>query len=318
MGLFDFGYKRRLWFSLQDNYGRRPDPFYAAGDMSTIRSYHDYMREQEPDVFHIDDVTWSDLDMDRVFKRINPGLSTPGEQVLYHLLRTPAMDSAEYERRTQLIRFAEADEQERLETQYVLGCLGRFRRADVCRVFSPSYGGYLGIALYMILALALLCSPLSMIALGVKGLLITLALFALNVMLHEWNTRHSQAEIETVNFSVSMALALKKLKNLGFSRLDECIGDSYRHLQALRPLMALGAVPSRSSDMTADFISSALLLDLIMFEYLKTAWESCTRRSWPCSTPWDAWMRLSPRPRGGRACRSGARLSWTSAQGRGI
>lgn len=149
------------------------------------------------------------------------------------------MDSAEYERRTQLIRFAEADEQERLETQYVLGCLGRFRRADVCRVFSPSYGGYLGMALYMILALALLCSPLSMIALGVKGLLITLALFALNVMLHEWNTRHSQAEIETVNFSVSMALALKKLKNLGFSRLDECIGDSYRHLQALRPLMAL-------------------------------------------------------------------------------
>lgn len=102
MGLFDFGYKRRLWFSLKDNYGRRPDPFYAAGDMSTIRSYHDYMREQEPDVFRIDDVTWSDLDMDRVFKRINPGLSTPGEQVLYHLLRTPAMDSAEYERRTQL------------------------------------------------------------------------------------------------------------------------------------------------------------------------------------------------------------------------
>ena len=62
MGLFDFGYKRRLWFSLQDSYGRRPDPFYAAGDMSTIRSYHDYMREQEPDVFHIDDVTpYTDL-----------------------------------------------------------------------------------------------------------------------------------------------------------------------------------------------------------------------------------------------------------------
>ena len=144
MGLFDFGYKRRLWVSLQDNYGRRPDPFYAAGDMSTIRSYHDYMREQEPDVFHIDDVTWSDLDMDRVFKRINPGLSTPGEQVLYHLLRTPAMGSAEYERRTQLIRFAEADAQERLEAQSVLGCLGRFRRADVCRAVSPSYGGYPG------------------------------------------------------------------------------------------------------------------------------------------------------------------------------
>lgn len=269
MGLFDLDYKRRLRQTLRDGYGRRPDPYYAAGDLASIRSYHDHMRAREPERFHIDDVTWSDLDMDRVFKRINPGLSTPGEQLLYHLLRTPATDAAEYARRERLIRFAEGDEGERLETQYVLGCLGRFRRADVCRVFSPSYGGYFGMVLYIFLALALLLSPLGMIFLGAKGLLITLALFTLNVMLHEWNTRHSQAEIDTVNFSVSMALALKKLRDLGYSRLDECIGESYRHLQALRPLMALGAVPHRSSDMTSDFVTSALLLDLIMFEYLK-------------------------------------------------
>ena len=80
MGIF--GYKNRLWHSLRDNYGRRPDPFYAAGDMATIRSYHDYMREREPERFMVDDVTWSDLDMDRVFKRINPGTSTPGEHWL--------------------------------------------------------------------------------------------------------------------------------------------------------------------------------------------------------------------------------------------
>ena len=267
MGIF--GYKYRLRHSLRDNYGRRPDPFYAAGDMATIRSYHDYMREREPERFMVDDVTWSDLDMDRVFKRINPGTSTPGEHWLYHMLRTPATDAAEYERRRRLIDFAEGDERERLETQFVLACLGRFRRADVCRAFSPESDGYFMFAIYLIMALALLLSPLTLIFWGAKGLLLIFALFALNVMTHEWTARKCQMQIDTVNFSVSMAFALKKLKGLGFERLDECIGESYGHLKKLRPLMTLGTVPGRGTDMAADLACSVLLLDLIMFEYLK-------------------------------------------------
>ena len=267
MGIFD--YKRQLRRSLRDNYGRRPDPFYAAGDMATIRSYHDYMSEREPDAYMVDDVTWSDLDMDRVFKRINPGTSTPGEHWLYHMLRTPVTDREEYERRKRLVAFAEGDGQERLETQFALACLGRFRRADVCRAFSPEKGGYFRFVLYLVMALALLLSPLTFIFLGVKGLLAVFALFILNVMTHELTARKCQMQIDTVNFSVSMAFALRKLKGLGFERLDECIGESYGHLKRLRPLMALGTVPGRGTDMTADFASSALLLDLIMFEYLK-------------------------------------------------
>ena len=123
--------------------------------------------------------------------------------------------------------------------------------------------------IYILLALSLLCSPLSLIWLGARGLLITLALFALNVMLHEWNLRHCQAEIDTVNFSVSMAFTMRKLRRLGYAELDECLSEAYGSLARLRPLMALGSIPARSSDMSGDIVTSALLLDLIMFEYLK-------------------------------------------------
>lgn len=268
MGIF--GYKHRLWNSLRESYGRRPELFYAAGDMSTIRSYHDYIREKEPDSFMVDDVTWSDLDMDRVFKRINPGLSTPGEHWLYHMLRTPATDAEEYKRRLELIHFAEHDEQERLEAQFVLGCLGRFRRADVCRAFSPDRKDLFMFFVYIAMALALLLSPLTIAFIGAKGLLVTLCLFVLNVMTHEWTARKCQAQIDTVNFSVSMAFALQKLKKLGFPSLDSCIGDSYKHIDRLRPLMVLGTVPGRGTDMTSDLLNSMLLLDLIMFEYLSS------------------------------------------------
>ncbi|MGI6025880.1 MAG: MutS-related protein [Candidatus Scatomorpha sp.] len=270
MGLFgSISYKKNLRRSLRENYGRTPDPFYSAGDLDLIRSYHDYMREHDPDTFRVDDITWSDLDMDRVFKRINPGVSTPGEHWLYYMLRTPAMDAEEYARRERLIHFAEENERERQETQFLLGCLGRFRRADVCRIFAPESEGYFTMVIYILLALSLLCSPLSLIWLGAKGLLITLALFALNVMLHEWNLRHCQAEIDTVNFSVSMAFTLRKMRSLGYAELDECLSGAYERLARLRPLMALGSIPARSSDMSGDIATSALLLDLIMFEYLK-------------------------------------------------
>lgn len=177
MGLFgSVSYKKNLRRSLRENYGRTPDPFYSAGDMATIRSYYDHMRERDPDTFRVDDVTWSDLDMDRVFKRINPGVSTPDEHWLYYMLRTPAMDAEEYARRERLIHFAEENEREREETQFLLGCLGRFRRADVCSIFAPESSGYFTMVIYILLALSLLCSPLSLIWLGAKGLLITLDL----------------------------------------------------------------------------------------------------------------------------------------------
>lgn len=131
------------------------------------------------------------------------------------MLRTPSTDRAEYERRRRLIDFAEGDERERQEAQFVLACLGRFRRADVCRAFSPEEGGMFMFVVYIIMALALLLSPLSLIFWGLKGLLLTFALFVLNVMTHEWTARKCQMQIDTVNFSVSMAFALKKAQEPG-------------------------------------------------------------------------------------------------------
>lgn len=68
---------------------------------------------------------------------------------------------------------------------------------------------------YIIMALALLLSPLSLIFWGLKGLLLTFALFVLNVMTHEWTARKCQMQIDTVNFSVSMAFAAQKAQEPG-------------------------------------------------------------------------------------------------------
>ena len=65
---------------LERSFGRIPDREYFAGDMECIRSCYENCRAENKDAFYIDDATWNDLDMDRIYQRINACLSTAGEQ----------------------------------------------------------------------------------------------------------------------------------------------------------------------------------------------------------------------------------------------
>lgn len=60
--------------------------------MEQVRIYHETLLEQNeeltdaPDIPDIDEITWSDLEMDQVYERINNTKCYAGEQVLYHTL----------------------------------------------------------------------------------------------------------------------------------------------------------------------------------------------------------------------------------------
>ena len=47
----------------------------------------------DPEMFYVDDLTWSDLEMDRIFDAIDTGLSPAGREYLYTSLRLPLMAS---------------------------------------------------------------------------------------------------------------------------------------------------------------------------------------------------------------------------------
>ncbi|MDE3054685.1 MAG: hypothetical protein KGJ70_12415, partial [Gemmatimonadota bacterium] len=63
-----------------------------AADLRVAAAYH----EQLPDAERggaLDDRTWSDLDLDDVFRALDHTASEPGRQYLYHLLRTPGAEA---------------------------------------------------------------------------------------------------------------------------------------------------------------------------------------------------------------------------------
>jgi len=266
----------RLKKMLRASYGRIPDPTYFDGDMNYIRAYSDFRRDRGLDPFLLDEITWNDLDMDRVFKRINPKRCTSGEQVLYHMLRSPAVDRAEYVRRKELIDCMQRDEERRLNVGAILARLGCTRRADLCRAFSPSRHGAGMLAVYLAFFLFLLvsavCAVLS-VGLGIRGVL--LAVF-LNVAVHEFGKRRSQRDYDTVNYVVRMVFAVRKLRRLRDPELDRHLQPAYDSLDRLRAVIRTGGVSTgMDNGGVEDVFLTVTLLDLITYEFLKNKLGRC-------------------------------------------
>lgn len=259
---------------LRASYGKVPDPYYFDGDMNYIRAYYDFRRDNGLDPFLIDEITWHDLDMDRVFKRINPKRCTSGEQYLYYMLRSPAVDAASYEQRKDLIHYAQADPERRLKVETILARLGCTRRADLCRAFYPSEHGIGMLLLYLACLLLFLASILCAIA-GVNFYLLFLAIF-LNCFVHEFGKRRSQRDYDTVNYLVNMVFAMRKLRKLHDAELDKHMQPAYESLDRLQAVIRTGGVSTgMDSGGVEDVILTVTLLDLIAYEYLKNKLGRC-------------------------------------------
>ena len=77
------------------------------------------------DEFHIDDITWNDLDMNRTYTKMNRTFSNPGQQCLYNMLRILQFDEDELKRRNRMIEFLQHNKEQREKIQSLLYFMGK-------------------------------------------------------------------------------------------------------------------------------------------------------------------------------------------------
>lgn len=270
--------KKKLRQKLLDGYGAVPEVRYEVGDLERIRTYYEFRREQGMDDFLIDDITWNDLDMDGVFFRLNPGLSTSGEQYLYYLLRAPAQSAEEYERRAQLIDLMGRDGELRLRLQMLLHRLGCRRKAALCRAFSPENHSPLWLVIYLGLV-ALLLAAVVYTAFSLQaGLAMVIMAATLNSIVHEVRIRQVQGDFDTVNYTVAMVFALRKMRKLRHTALDRELREAYAALDDLRSVVRTGGVSRAPDDGFSGLLMMVTLADLIAYEFLKNRLGHCHRQ----------------------------------------
>ena len=125
-GLYDErqNYKKFL-NRLKNHYGELEKKEYRPEQYASIASYFTHHPEED----QVDDITWNDLNMDEIFQGMDDTLSSAGQEVLYHILRTPRFSEAELAHFEDLVKFFAEHTEERVKVQLLLkrlGFTGRF------------------------------------------------------------------------------------------------------------------------------------------------------------------------------------------------
>ncbi|MDD3340094.1 MAG: DNA mismatch repair protein MutS [Lachnospiraceae bacterium] len=107
---------------IRKNWGKVPNREYT---YEAFESISHFARRREDRGFFIDDITWNDLDMDRIFMLMNQTVSSCGEDYLYYTLRSPEFDRAALEEKHRLADYFASHTEEREQVQILLGHVGK-------------------------------------------------------------------------------------------------------------------------------------------------------------------------------------------------
>lgn len=214
----------------------------------------------------VDDITWQDLDLTRVYDRVNNCHTTCGEEALYLWLRRAEISEEAYKSRLGFLHRLEGAPDQRQKMDRVLSKLGKNPRVDLFSEPDPSDRSKLWLFIYCFLSLALVASIVWISLNYRQGILPLLAILILNSNLHQFRKNSIGKNLFRVNYTIAMVMALERLKKLKIDFLDDKLKITYQAEKPFRNLRFMGAVSSASDGSPADMVSMVLLFDLIVYE----------------------------------------------------
>ena len=271
--------KRWRWLESQqrEQYGQGSCKKYRDEEWKTIPSY--YVRHKSPQ--GIDDITWNDLGMDEVFKKLDYTGSSVGEQALYHMLRTPCCEEETLEKREKRIRAMEKGTLRLpLQMQFLkIGRNGKYAIWDYLDLLDNlgERSSVLSIAVDVFL-LAMIPMCFVNVGIGVTGLIV-------GVIFNFIRYFKQKGEIDPYIVSFSYLLRLIEgaeqitavLKNSGEPILQEdgeILAEQVKIFQKYRRNSGLILSPTRMSgssdpaELVMDYLRMMLHLDILKFNQM--------------------------------------------------
>lgn len=115
--------KKKIRNALKKNFGKNSETVEVM--RNNVNTFYEEVKTLIDKKDQVDEVTWNDLEMDKIFQRINRSNSFVGEQILYaklHEFSDKIISTADLE---DLMQFYMLNEEKRLEAQCILSKLGK-------------------------------------------------------------------------------------------------------------------------------------------------------------------------------------------------
>ncbi len=262
--------------SLQKAFGQVPNKKIPADRYEKIPAY--YLRHKTD--LSIDDITWNDLDLDDLYKRIDATRSAAGEEYLYQVLRTPAAskDLQDAQLPMSAVSFYQDKEHEeiRLQTQAALTALGHAGRYSLYDYLGllDQLGKRSNAKNYLALALPILA--LGSMYLSVPfGMLFLIVVLIANLLTYFQEKREIEPYIVSFQYLLRLLHCGDTLGTLGarpdaLKRDFETMATTCRSFARFRRFSSLAMSGGRGNggnplDLILDYLRILFHLDLIKF-----------------------------------------------------
>lgn len=121
------GAREELRKKLEEEYGKINNTKLTEDEMEQIKYYYNKIKEDTD----VDDITWNDLDMNRIYRRMNTCCSSIGSEYLYATLRKLKFTSKELEKNSKLAEEFSKNKEERIKTQLILSKIGKTSKISI-------------------------------------------------------------------------------------------------------------------------------------------------------------------------------------------
>lgn len=243
-----FEYMNKIKFIKQNilnNYGKEIDLEDIKYKMVSVSSYFENKKINKC----IDDITWNDLSMDDIYKKINNTQSSAGRDVLYTILRCPLYNKEDLVKRDKLIDYFRNNEEKRREIQYILGKLGESKDLYTTNcLFNEMDNSKSKLLRYTILSWIPWIS-LILSFYNVYFLILILASIGVNIWI-SYNDKKYNYNIDGFTYIISVVRAVSKIKELNISELNDNLEDISSSLEKVRKIR------NKSIDRSSQMISA--------------------------------------------------------------
>lgn len=217
--------------------------------------------------YAVDDITWNDLNMDKLYQRINYAHSSCGEEYLYYRLRCPDMSAGEERLHTDeeaMIAYLQEHEDDRVRLQMMFAQIGYtgkyslYQYLDFLDNLGERRNGkhYLGLALYAVAAFfALFVQP----SVGL-ALFIILMIYQIAMYLKEYS--EDEPYLVSFAFILRFIAGVETLTEKPAEGLEAYVGEMADNVKNLRPITRHAFFLSKANTMQGDLMSS-------LMDYLK-------------------------------------------------
>lgn len=251
--------KRRLRRELRLVYGLPREQVDDADSLGCISDYWRHLRAHTP--FAVDGTTWDDLDMDRVYSRLNHTCSSAGEEVLYAALHAQKVDGKGLDDWERTVGYFADHEEERDAVRFCLARLGKFTANGAADfLYEPKQRTLRFAWLYPVLSAVAALSIVGLVVLHSRGLPLFILIALFNMFFYYKTKVEMDAQLRTVGYLLSVIGCARRLLRLRLPGFPQRLEPLHRQL---RPLY--GAARS------AAFLTSGMSVNdtNFLFEYFK-------------------------------------------------